>query len=66
MCSFLCFLFLQRLQAAIDKPVASHESEELMPETTNIIENGLTNVESSSQRVVDELKVSSKKSMTKD
>jgi hypothetical protein len=50
----------------IHKPVASHESEEMMPETTNIVENGLTNVESSSQKIVDKLKVSSEESMTED
>jgi len=67
MCSFVLFcLFLQRLQAVVDKPVASHESEEMMLESTNIVENGLTYVESSSQRVVDEFKVSSKESMTED
>jgi hypothetical protein len=32
MCSFLSFLFLKRLQAVIDKLVASHESEEMMLE----------------------------------
>jgi thiaminase len=67
MCSFfLSFLFLQRLQVAVEKLVASHESEEMMLETTNIVENGLTNVKSSSQRVVDKLKVSYEESMTKD
>jgi len=67
MCSFvLSFLFLQRLQAVIDKLVASHGSEELMPKSTSIVENGLTYVESSLQRIVDEFKVSSKESMTKD
>jgi hypothetical protein len=67
MCSFvLSFRFLQRLQAAIDKLVTSHESEEMMPKSTSIVENGLTDVESSSQRIVDEFKVSSKESMTKD
>jgi len=65
-CIFLSFLFLQRLQVVINKPIASHESEEMMPETTNIVENGLTNVKSSSQRVVDKLKVSSEENMTKD
>jgi hypothetical protein len=63
MCSFLSFLFLQRLQVVIDKPIVSHASEEMMRETTNIIENGQTNVKSSSQRVVDKLKVSSEESM---
>jgi hypothetical protein len=66
MCSFLFFLFLQKLQDAVDKLVASHESEKIIPKTKSIVENGLTNVESSSQRVDDELKVSSKESMTKD
>ncbi len=47
----------------IDKPIVSHASEEMMRETTNIIENGQTNVKSSSQRVVDKLKVSSEESM---
>jgi hypothetical protein len=65
-CNFLSFLFLQRLQVVIDKPITSHESEEMMLETTNIVENGLTNVKSSSQRVVDKLKVSYEESMTKD
>jgi len=65
-CNFLSFLFLQRLQVVIDKPVASHESEEMMPETTNIVESGLTDVKSSSQRVVDKVKVSSEESMTED
>jgi hypothetical protein len=37
-----------------------------MLETTSIVENGLTNVESSSQRTIDELKVSFEESMTKD
>jgi hypothetical protein len=31
MCSFLSFLFLKRLQATINKLVASHESEKMMP-----------------------------------
>jgi hypothetical protein len=66
MCSFLSFLFLQRLQAMIDKPVASHESEKMMPKTTSIVHNGLINVESSSQRVVNELKVNSKESIIED
>jgi hypothetical protein len=66
MCSFLCFLFLQKLQVVVDKLVASHENEEMIPKTKSLVENGLTNVESSSQKVVDELKVSSKESMTKD
>jgi hypothetical protein len=50
----------------VDKPVVSHENEEMMPETTNILDNGLTYVESSSQRVVDELEMSSEENMTKD
>ncbi len=67
MCSFfLSFLFLQRLQVAVEKLVASHESEEMMLETTNIVENGLADVESSSQRAADKLKVNSEQSMTKD
>jgi hypothetical protein len=66
MCSFFFFLFLQRLQVAIDKHVASHESEEMMPETTSVVENGLTDVEFSSQRAADELKVSSEESTTED
>jgi hypothetical protein len=37
-----------------------------MLETTSIVENGLTNVESSSQITIDELKVSFEESMTKD
>jgi hypothetical protein len=37
-----------------------------MLETTSIVENGFRNVESSSQRAAHELKVSSKKNMTKD
>jgi transcriptional regulator NrdR family protein len=65
-CSFLFFLFLQKLQVAVEKPIASHESEEMMLETTTIVENGLTNVESSSQKVVDELKVSCKENMIED
>jgi hypothetical protein len=65
-CNFLSFLFLQRLQVVINKPIDSHESEEMMPETTNIVENGLTDVKSSSQRVIDKLKVSSKESMIED
>jgi hypothetical protein len=63
-CVVFC-LFLQRLQAAIDKLVASHESEEMMPKTTSIVENGLIDVKSS-QRAADEFKVSSEESMTKD
>ncbi len=67
MCSvFLSFLFLQKSQVAIDKLVVSHESEKMMPETTSIIERRLTNIEFSSQRVVDELKVSFEESMTED
>jgi hypothetical protein len=66
MCNFLSFLLLQRLQAMIDKLVVSHESEEMMPKTTSIVHNGLTNVESSSQRVANEFKVSSKESITED
>jgi hypothetical protein len=66
MCNFLSFLFLQKLQAAVDKPLVSHENEKMMPKTTSIVKNGLTNVESSSQRTNDELKVSSEESMTKD
>ncbi|CAK9237290.1 unnamed protein product [Sphagnum troendelagicum] len=50
----------------VDRPVASHESEEMMPETTSVVENGLTDVESSSQRAADELKVSSEGSTTED
>jgi hypothetical protein len=38
----------------------------MMPKTTNIVENGLTDVESSSQKPANNLKVSSKESMTKD
>jgi hypothetical protein len=37
-----------------------------MPKTTSIIKNGLTDVESSSQRVANKLKVSFKESITKD
>jgi hypothetical protein len=37
-----------------------------MSKITNIVENGLIDVEFSSQRVADELKVSSKKNMTED
>jgi hypothetical protein len=66
MCSSLSFLFLQTLQTMVDKPFASHESEKMMPETTSIIDNGLTNVESSYQRIADELKVSFEESMTED
>ncbi len=66
MCSFLSFLFLQSLQAMVDKPVASHESEKMMPKTTSIVENGLIDVESSSQKAASNLKVSFKESMTKD
>jgi hypothetical protein len=50
----------------VDKFVASHVSEEMMLKTTRIVENGMIDVESSSERVVDKLKVSSKESMTKD
>jgi hypothetical protein len=50
----------------VDRPVASHESEEMMPETTSVVENGPTDVESSSQRAAHELKVSSEGSMTED
>jgi hypothetical protein len=57
---------LQILQAAIDKLVASHESEEMMPKITSIVKNGLIDVKSSSQRAADEFKVSSEESMTKD
>ncbi len=67
MCNFVLFcLFLQRLQAVVDKPVASHESEEMMLKSTSIVENGLIDVEFSSQRVIDEFKVSSKERMTED
>jgi hypothetical protein len=66
MCSFLSFLFLQRLQVVIDQHVASHESEEMMLKTTSIVENELRDVESSSQRAVDKLKVSYEESMTED
>ncbi len=38
----------------------------MMSKSTNIVENGLIDVEFSSQRVADELKVSSKKNMTED
>jgi hypothetical protein len=38
----------------------------MMPKITSIIENRLTNVEFSSQRVVDKLKVSYEESMIKD
>ncbi len=38
----------------------------MMSKITNIVENGLIDVEFSSQRVADELKVSSKKNMTED
>jgi hypothetical protein len=38
----------------------------MMLEITSIIENRLTNVESSSQRAVDKLKVSYEESMTED
>jgi hypothetical protein len=34
-CSFLYFFLLQKLQGVIDKPITSHESEEMMPETTS-------------------------------
>jgi hypothetical protein len=37
-----------------------------MSKITNIVENGLIDVEFSSQRVANELKVSSKKNMTED
>jgi hypothetical protein len=37
-----------------------------MLETTNIVENGLTYVESSSQKIVDKLKVSCKENMIED
>jgi hypothetical protein len=37
-----------------------------MLETANIVENGLKNVESSSQKVVNKLKVSSEENMTED
>ncbi len=63
---FFYFLFLQKLQVVVDKFVASHVSEEMMLKTTRIVENGMIDVESSSERVVDKLKVSSKESMTKD
>jgi translation elongation factor EF-Ts len=66
MCSFLSFIFLQSLQAMVDKLVASHESEKMMPKITNIVEYGLIDVESSSQRAIDELKVSFKENMTED
>jgi hypothetical protein len=66
MCIFLSFIFLYRLQDVVNKHVASHESEKMMPKTTNIVKNGLTYVGSSSQRVVDELKVSFEENMTKD
>ncbi len=38
----------------------------MMSKITNIVENGLIDVEFSSQRVANELKVSSKKNMTED
>jgi hypothetical protein len=66
MCSFLSFIFLQSLEAMVDKLVASHESEKMMPKITNIVEYGLIDVESSSQRAIDELKVSFKENMTED
>ncbi len=50
----------------VEKLVTSHENEEIMLEITSIVENGLTNVEFSSQKVVDKLKVSYKESMIKD
>jgi hypothetical protein len=66
MCSFLSFLFLWKLQVVVDKPGASHESEKMMPKTTSIVENGLIDVESSSQKAANKCKVSSEESMTKD
>jgi hypothetical protein len=66
MCGFLSFLFLQRLYVVLEKLVASHENEEIMLEIRSIVENGLTNVESSSQKVVDKLKVNYKESMIED
>jgi hypothetical protein len=66
MFNLLSFFFLQRLQAMVDKPIASHESEEMMPETSSIVENGLTYVEFSSQGTVDKLKVNYEESMTED
>jgi hypothetical protein len=66
MCSFLSFIFLQSLEAMVDKLVASHESEKMMPKITNIVEYGLIDVECSSQRAIDELKVSFKENMTED
>jgi hypothetical protein len=50
----------------VDKLIDSHESEEIMPETTSIVQNGLADVESSSQRTANELKVSFEESMTED
>ncbi len=50
----------------VDKLVASHESEKMMPKITNIVEYGLIDVECSSQRAIDELKVSFKENMTED
>jgi hypothetical protein len=44
----------------VDKLVTSHESEKMMPKITNIVEYGLIDVECSSQRAIDELKVSFK------
>jgi hypothetical protein len=38
----------------------------MMPKTTSIVENGLIDVESSSQKAASNLKVSFKESMTKD
>jgi hypothetical protein len=38
----------------------------MMLETANIVKNGLKNVESSSQKVANELKVSSEENMTED
>jgi hypothetical protein len=38
----------------------------MMLEIANIVENGLKNVESSSQKVVNKLKVSSEENMTED
>jgi hypothetical protein len=67
MCSFfLSFLFLQKLQVTVVKLIVSHENEKMMPETTSKVENGPTNVEPSSQKAANELKVSSKENMTED
>ncbi len=65
MCSFFVFSFPEKITRCDWQTCCLTWKWRNNARVTSIVENGLTNVESSSQRVIDKLKVSFEESMTK-